>query len=85
MASHPRTLTMYFIEQKKRINSKKYSPILELESEEKVLKYLNDNNIVAESKPYIFTHITLSNGQIITQRISGIICSPTKLANLLNL
>jgi len=76
---------MYTIEKKKRINSRKFTPILELEDEGAVINYLKENNLVAVGTPYVFTHIELSNGMIIKQSFRGLICSPVKLAEMLNI
>jgi len=70
---------MYHIATLKRKNSRKYSNIKDLPEIEDVKKYLKENNLFYAGTPYIFTHINLSNGDIITQDYSGIICSPEKL------
>lgn len=71
---------MYTIETKKRKNSKKYTPIEYLDTVQGVKDYLTKNNIQAlEKTPYFFTHINLSNGNILACSINGIYCSPTTL------
>ena len=72
---------MYNIQALPRKNSKKYSKtIASMETVQDVKEYLERNRIEATGTPYIFTHINLSNNQIITQDFNGIICSPDKLA-----
>lgn len=75
---------MYFIEKKARKNSKKYTKTNALSNESDVLEYMevNDLSYIKET-PYIFTHIELSDGSIITQNYQGLICSPTKLLEVL--
>lgn len=70
---------MYHIQTKKRKNSRKYTDIVKMETIEEVKNYLTINNLSYAGTPYIFTHIDLSNGDIITQDYMGIICSPEKL------
>ena len=71
---------------KKRANSRFFEKkIKELKAIQDVKDYLERNNIVATSTPYIFTHINLSNGQIITQNCGGFVCSPDKLARELGI
>jgi hypothetical protein len=48
------------------------------QTEQEVLDYIKENNL-SFNYPYIFTHILLSNGLIIKERISGIIVSPEDL------
>lgn len=72
---------------KKRKNSKRYEvKIAMLPEIENVKNYLNANHLTAISPtPYFFTHIELSNGDIITQDFNSIICSPMKLKKALKL
>ncbi len=51
-------------------------------NEKEVIDYLKENNL-SFSIPYIFTHINLSSGEIITQHIKGFLCSPEELRKLL--
>jgi ribosomal protein L14E/L6E/L27E len=76
---------MYKIEIKKRINSKKYTPIKEFKTDEEVINYMKEKNLRIDHIPYIFTHIALNNGSIITQTDDnyGLICSPQTLAGKL--
>ena len=69
----------YYHEVKKRKNSKKYTPLKEFETEQEVLDYLNENNLKYVGTPYIFTHINLSDGSIISQKYRGLMCSPETL------
>jgi hypothetical protein len=71
---------MYYIEKKKTSRSKKYSPFKELPEINDVIHYLATNKLKPTELPYFFTYIPLSDGTIITQKYSGIICSPTDLA-----
>jgi hypothetical protein len=75
---------MYNIKSKKRSNSKKFDLIIfTAETDDEIIGYLKRNNLRVDHIPYIFTHIVLSNGQIITQDFRGIICSPQRLAGKL--
>ena len=75
---------MYYLEKLKRKNSRRYTPVKELgEDEKSVVKYMEDNDLQFAGSPYIFTHIKLSDGSIITQKFNGITCSPEKLRELL--
>jgi len=74
---------MYHIEAKLRKNSKRYTRHSHMETIDEVIKYLSQNNIKATGTPYIFTHINLDNGNIITQDVNGIIVSPKTLAEIL--
>lgn len=70
---------MYYIEKKKRANSKKFTPVKELPEIPDVINYMAENKLVATGTPYMFTHINLSDGSIVSQRFNGIMCSPEKL------
>lgn len=81
---------MYYIQAKARSNSKKFSKTItsfQDDDFENISNYIHDTDSYILPKPYIFTHIPLSNGQIITQAIkcgdSEITCSPTKLYDYL--
>lgn len=76
---------MYNIEVKKRANSRKYTPVKEFKTEQEVIDYLNDNGLEMIGTPYIFTHINLSDGSILTQHDDrfGMILSPVKMRDLL--
>lgn len=78
---------MYHIEVKKRKNSRKYTKVLDLDGEAAVLEYLKKKGLTATGTPYIFTHIDVSDGSIITQTDDhfGLICSPQKLRKMLGL
>jgi hypothetical protein len=56
---------------------------------EKMRDYLKRINWTATGKPYIFTHIVgqdlFGNKSIVKQEVSGLICSPTELAELLGI
>lgn len=75
---------MYYIETKKRINSRKYSPIEQYKTEQEVIDYVRHTGDKYAGTPYIFTHINLASGDIITQKDDrfGLICSPVKLNEL---
>lgn len=75
---------MYAIQSKKRKNSKNYKLIkFQSESKDEIADYMIKNNIVIYNKPYIFTHLGLSNGDILTCSIgigeNNIICSPEEI------
>lgn len=76
---------MYHIEIKKRANSRKYTPIQNFATESEVIEYVKRNSLHIENIPYMFTHILLNNGSIITQNDDrfGLMCSPQKLAGML--
>ena len=74
---------MYNIEILKRKNSRTYSPVKQLATEKEVVAYMKENKLVHAGTPYLFTHIKLSDGSIITQNYNGIMCSPIKLNNLI--
>ena len=75
---------MYYIETLKRKNSRKYTPIKALgDTLDSVIDYMKQNNIQYAGTPYIFTHINLSDGSIVTQKYNGIICSPESLRKAL--
>lgn len=73
---------MYKIEVRKRKNSKKFSPILQFCNIDEVVRYVKEKGLTASS-PYYFSHLDLSDGSIITQEVMGLMCSPTKLRDLL--
>lgn len=74
---------MYQIKGKKTIRSKRREKILyQFLNIDEVVRYVKDNNLTATS-PYIFTHLELSDGTIITQEVCGLTCSPIKLRDLL--
>lgn len=73
---------MYTIEKKKRVNSRTYTPFMQYYNIDEVVAYVKEKELVA-SKPYMFTHIKLSDGTIIRQEVMGLTCSPMKLAELL--
>ena len=56
---------------------------------EEAKEYLDRINYKATGKPYIFTHIegedVFGCRSIIMQDVNGLICSPTKLAELLGI
>lgn len=75
---------MYKILGKKTARSKKYEKI--------VAQYINIEEVAEYArqigygeKPYIFTHIPLNDGTIIMQEVMGLICSPTKLSEMLGM
>lgn len=76
---------MYQILAKKTKRSKRYEKI--------VAQYTNIDEIArharsvghASTTPYVFTHIPLNDGTIITQEVMGMTCSPVKLAQLLGI
>lgn len=70
---------MYYIETKKRVNSKKYSKVKELPEISDVINYMAEKKIVATGTPYFFTHINLSDGSIVSQEYMGLLTSPMKL------
>lgn len=76
---------MYYIETKKRKNSKKYSPIEQFKTEQEVIDYIRKTGDSFAGIPYFFTHIDLASGNIITQKDNnfGLMCSPVKLAEML--
>lgn len=76
---------MYNIEVKKRKNSRKYTPVKQLATDDEVIAYLKENGLEYAGTPYIFTHINLSDGSIITQKDDhfGLICSPERLRDKL--
>jgi hypothetical protein len=74
---------MFHLQYKKRKNSRHYSDKDVFQDKESVIKYLADNGIKFSHTPYVFTHICLDNGEIITQEYNGIICSPIELAEAL--
>jgi hypothetical protein len=76
---------MYNIQYLPRKNSRTYKTRLQLPSIGDVLYYLKTNAITATEKPYFFTHIKLSNGEIITQTHDGMTLSPIALADALGL
>jgi len=77
---------MYTIKALPRKNSRRYTKIIATFTDDySILEYLKTNNIKAIGTPYFFAHIDLDNGQIITQDFNGIICSPTRLAELLKI
>ena len=74
---------MYYIQKKARVNSRRYGKtVAQLPEIADVISYLKENNI-----QYIFTHINLSDGSIITQDVlvggNKLIKSPQKLAEAL--
>jgi hypothetical protein len=75
---------MYNHQTKKRKNSRNYDKtIASFETEKEVKKYLEKNNLSYAGSPYIFTHIKLNDGSILTCSYNGIICSPEKLRDYL--
>ena len=74
---------MYTIEVKKRANSRKYTPILQYENIDEVVRYVKEKKLSFTS-PYFFTHIALSDGSIIRQQVMGLTCSPEKLRDKLS-
>lgn len=78
---------MYHIEVLKRKNSRKYTPVLDLPTEREVIEYMKEKQVTYAGTPYVFTHIKLSDGSIITQDVKfgdkEIMCSPTKLRDRL--
>ena len=75
---------MYYIQALPRSNSKKYSKTLcELPEIADVKEYLTEHCLTVTERPYFFTHLKLSDNSIITQKFSGLTCSPTKLADAL--
>ena len=87
---------MFTIDKKKRSNSLHFTPTLELQGIDDVIKYLTDNNVRALGRLYMFTHIPLSDGSIITEHASLGLCpvtgksrdmlvSPERLARTLDL
>jgi len=76
---------MYAIQTKNRKNSRHYDKtIFTCETESQIKEYLNANNLIITGKPYIFTHLNLSDGSIITCSYNGIICSPQDLEKYLS-
>jgi len=59
---------MYYIEKKKKVNSRKYSPFLQFLNIDEVVRYVKENKL-SFSFPYFFTHIALSDGTIIRQEV----------------
>ena len=76
---------MYTIDKKKRVNSRKYTPVKEFETEKEVINYMKENKITFAETPYFFTHILLSDDSIIRQFCGkfNLICSPIKLRDML--
>ena len=79
---------MYYIQKKARVNSRRYGKtVAQLPEIADVISYLKENNIQFAGTPYIFTHINLSDGSIITQDVlvggNKLITSPQKLADAL--
>lgn len=76
---------MYYIKAKARKNSKTYSKTLaKLATIDDTIAYLAKNSLSITDKPYIFTHLGLSDGTILTQGVDmgcglEVPCSPTKL------
>jgi len=77
---------MYYIEKKKRANSRKYTPFLQFINVDEVVRYVKDKGL-SFSFPYFFTCIELSDGTIITQKVQcagrEIPTSPETLRKLL--
>ena len=81
---------MYYIKTRAKKNSKTFGKIIvSFETEQEVLNYLEVKGVYFESTPYIFTHINLTDGTIITQTMkvgqdnTEIICSPETLSKSL--
>ena len=74
---------MYYIKDPK---GKHYSvrKIFENDKVDDLLVYLKDNGIFMTGTPYVFTHIEMSDGSIISQDAMGLITSPTKLRDILS-
>ena len=84
---------MYHVQARARSNSTKFSKtIVNLPEIKHVREYLKDEDIqMLPEKPYIFTHLKLSDGTIITQTVivgsdkQELLVSPTELAKAFNL
>lgn len=77
---------MFQIKSKKTSRSKRHEKIdAQFMNIDDVVDYLSDNKISITEKPYIFTHLNTSDGRIIIQEVCGLICSPVKLAEKLNI
>jgi hypothetical protein len=72
---------MYHIETLKRKNSRRYTKTKDIPTIEGVKEYMRGLKLSYAGTPYVFTHIKLSNGDIITQSDDrfGLICSPEEL------
>jgi len=69
----------YYHEILKKKNSKRHTPVKMFETEQDVLNYCKDNGLKYAGTPYIFTHIILHDGSMISQKCNGIMCSPETL------
>ena len=77
---------MYKIHTKKTARSRKYEKVIaQFEIEKEVIAYIANNNITPQPNPYLFTHISLSDGSIIKLEVGGFVVSPVSLANKLGL
>ena len=81
---------MYHIQARARKNSTKFSKtIVNCPEIEHVLDYLKEYKLEVLERPYIFTHLRLSDGTIITQTTeigkdkASVLVSPEKLAKTL--
>lgn len=71
---------MYKILTKKTKRSRSYERIIaQFMNIDEVIRYCKENNIKYAGTPYIFSHIKLSDGTIVTQEVMGMTCSPTTL------
>lgn len=76
---------MYQVLSKKTSRSKHYGKIVaQYTNIDEVARYARSIGY-SSATPYVFTHIPLNDGTIITQKVYGIICSPIKLAELLGI
>jgi hypothetical protein len=75
---------MYTIKGLARKNSRKYTKIIfEGETVEDIWDYMQKNGLRVTGKPYIYTHLELSDGTIATFSIRGMLCSPIELEKYL--
>lgn len=74
---------MYKILSKKISRSRGYEKIIaQYQNIDEVVHYVKEKAL-GVSSPYIFTHLNLSDGTIITQEIMGMMCSPEALRKIL--
>jgi hypothetical protein len=79
---------MFYVKTKNRPNASAYKKTLAtLPSIEEVSAYMSKYDLSPRSKPYMFTHIPLSDGTIITQTVAmgdtEVLVSPEQLWNAL--
>lgn len=74
---------MFKIQTLKRKNSRKYTPIKDIETIDGVVEYMKEKDLSYAGSPYFFTHVKLSDGSIVTENVQGFTCSPQKLRDRL--